>query len=55
MPKQSSLDLWLPALLAAGAGHPALALLVGGYFPGLWSGLVFPVWAVLILARLQAP
>ncbi len=46
---------FLVVMFVNGAGHPALALLVGGYFPGLWTGLASPVWAALILVRLRAP
>ena len=44
---------FLVVMLVNGVGHPALALGVGGYFPGLWTSLASPVWAVLILARLR--
>ena len=48
-------SFFIVVMFVNGVGHPALALLVGGYFPGLWTGLASPVWAALILGRLRAP
>ena len=39
--------------LANGIGHPALALWAGGYFPGLWTGMVSLLWGALLLRRLR--
>ncbi len=48
-------SFFIVVMFVNGVGHPALCLAVGGYFPGLWTGLASPVWAALILARLRAP
>ncbi len=41
--------------LLNGVAHPLLALVVGGYFPGLWTGWMGLVWGLLLLGRLRVP
>ncbi len=43
---------FIVVMFVNGVGHPALSILVGGYFPGLWTGMGSLVWAVLIVTRL---
>jgi len=46
-------SFFLVAMFLNGLGHAGLALWVGGYFPGLVTGLVSPLFGVWLLRRLR--
>ena len=53
-PRAALVPLWFLGIAAAvnGLAHPALAIAVGGYFPGLWSSVFVGLAGVLLLYRL---
>lgn len=55
-PRAALFPLWFLGIAAAvnGLAHPALAITVGGYFPGLWSSAFAGLAGFLLLHRLVA-
>ena len=55
-PRVALVPLWFLGIAAAvnGLAHPALAIAVDGYFPGLWSSAFVGIAGLLLLYRLLA-
>ena len=53
-PQMAALPLWFLAIasFANGIVHPLLALVVGGYFPGLWSSPLVGILGTVLFAAL---
>jgi len=53
-PRLAAFPLWFLAMasVANGVTHPVLSLVVGGYFPGLWSSPLVGILGVVLVSRL---
>ena len=53
-PRLAAFPLWFLAIasVANGVTHPVLSLVVGGYFPGLWSSPLVVILGVVLVSRL---
>ncbi len=55
-PRLAAFPLWFLAIasVANGVVHPLLSLVVGGYFPGLWSSPVVGILGVVLVSALAS-
>jgi hypothetical protein len=55
LPRAVTFPLWFLAIASAanGIAHPLIAIVVGGYFPGLWSSPLVGILGFVLLRKLS--